>query len=135
MFIWWGFYSSIIFCGTLAITWLFHYTIVIPQTIIVSEDDEDPSGFRAAVVSVGMFGVLSEITLHVDRAFNLKERRTPQTLDFCLENLDSLVNGHQYVKFWVEFYNNFCVVYETDKTDEAIGGNPGMIESFLTVIA
>ena len=80
-----------------------------------------------------MFGVLSEITLHVDHAFNLKEKRTPQTLDFCLKNLDSLVNDHQYVKFWVEFYNNFCVVYETNRTDEAIGGNPGMLESFLTV--
>ena len=100
----------------------------------MSEDDDDPSDFRAAVVSVGTFGVLSEITLRVDRAFNLKERRTPQTLDFCLDNLDPLVNGHRYVKFWVEFYNNFCVVYETDKTDEAVGGNPGMIESFLTVI-
>ena len=99
----------------------------------MSEDDQDPSDFRAAVVSVGMFGVLSEITLRVDRAFKLKERRAPQTLDYCLENLDSLVNGHQYVKFWVEFYNNFCVVYETDKTDEAISDRPGMIESFLTV--
>lgn len=61
-----------------------------------------------------MFGVLSEITLRVDCVFNLKERRIPQTLDFCLENLDSLVNGHQYVKFWVKFYSNLCVVYETD---------------------
>ncbi len=80
-----------------------------------------------------MFGVLSEITLRVDHAFNLKERRTPKTLKYCLDHLDWLVNSHQYVKFWVEFYNNFCVVYETNRTDEAIGDNPGMIESFLTV--
>ena len=99
----------------------------------MSEDDQDPSDFKAAVVSIGMFGVLSEITLRVDRAFNLKERRTPQTLDYCLENLDSIVNSHRYVKFWVEFYNNFCLVYETDKTDEAVRDRPGMIESFLTV--
>ena len=85
------------------------------------------------MVSVGMFGVLSEITLHVDKAFKLKETRTPQTLDFCLENLDHLVNNHRYVKFWVEFYNNFCVVYQTDKTEDDIGRNPGRVESFLTV--
>ena len=80
-----------------------------------------------------MFGVLSEITLHVDKAFKLKEKRSPQTLDFCLENLDQLVNSHQYVKFWVEFYDNFCVVYQTDETTDDIGGNPGIVESFLTV--
>lgn len=80
-----------------------------------------------------MFGVLSEITLRVDKAFNLKEKRSPQTLDFCLENLDQLVNSHQYVKFWVEFYNNFCLVYQTGKTTDDVGGNPGIVESFLTV--
>ena len=85
------------------------------------------------MVSVGKFGVLSEITLRVDHAFNLKEKRTPQTLDFCLDHLDYLVNSHQYVKFWVEFYSNFCVVYETNRTDEDIGDNPGKIESFLMV--
>ena len=80
-----------------------------------------------------MFGVLSEITLHVDHAFNLKEKRTLQTLDFCLDNLNSLVENHQYAKFWVEFYNNFCVLYETDRTDEDVGDNPGMFESFMMV--
>ena len=77
--------------------------------------------------------MLSEITLRVDKSFNLMEQRTPQTLDYCLDNLDHLVKGHRYVKFWVEFYNNFCVVYQTDKTTEPLSGNPGMIESFLTV--
>lgn len=80
-----------------------------------------------------MFGVLSEITVRIDKAFNLKERRSPQTLDYCLENLNHLVESNKYVKFWVEFYNNFCVLYQTEKTDDPISGNPGMIQSFLTV--
>ena len=112
---------------------LVHIPSLAMQTITVREEDEDPSSFRAAVVSVGMFGILSEVTLRVDNAFNLKEIRSPQTLDYCLENLDELVNGHQYVKFWVEFYNNFCVLYQTNKSSDDLGGNPGMIESFLTV--
>lgn len=80
-----------------------------------------------------MFGVMSEITIKVANAFNLKEVRSPHTLDYCLGNLNTLVEGHEYTKFWVEFYNNFCAVYQTEKTNEDISGNPGMIESYLTV--
>lgn len=103
------------------------------KTITLSESDEDPSRFRAAVVSIGMFGVLSEITLRVDNAFDLKEIRSPHTLDECLENLDEQVQGHTYVKWWVDFHNNFCALYQTETTAEPRSGNPGMIESFLVV--
>lgn len=100
---------------------------------MLSEDDEDPSRFRAAVVSIGMFGVLSEITIQVATAFNLKEIRTPYTLQECLDRLDELVKGHTYVKMWVEFYNDFCALYQTERTTEPRTGNPGRIESYLMV--
>ena len=99
----------------------------------LSEDDEDPSRFRAAVVSIGLYGVLSEITIRVEKAFNLKEIRSPHTLDECLSNLDELVRGHTFVKMWVEFYHNFCALYQTEITTEELTGNPGMLESFLMV--
>ena len=113
--------------------WSLIHTIEHTQTVVVSSDDDDPTNFKAAVVSIGMYGVLSEITLRVDYAFNLREIRSPKTLDYCLENLDSLVNGHTHVKFWVEFYNNFCVLYQTNKTEENHRDNPGWFESFVTV--
>lgn len=80
-----------------------------------------------------MFGVLSEITIRVSKAFNLREIRTAYTLDECLRNLTELVEGHEYVKMWVDFYNNFCALYQTERTTDPITGNPGRIESFLMV--
>lgn len=103
------------------------------QTIVLSEDDEDPSKFRAATVSIGMFGVLSEITIRVAKAFNLKETRSPHTLDKCLDNLDDLVKGHKYVKMWVDFHNDFCALYQTEETTEPLSGNPGRLQSYLMV--
>ena len=100
---------------------------------MLSEDDEDPSRFHAAAVSIGTFGVLSEITIRVANAFNLKEVRTPYTLDECLSRLNEFVEGHTYTKMWVEFYNNFCALYQTENTTEPTSGNPGMLESYLMV--
>ena len=80
-----------------------------------------------------MFGVLSEITIRVSKAFNLKEVRTPHTLEECLSNLTELVEGHTYVKMWVDFHNNFCALYQTEHTNETITEGPGKIESYLMV--
>lgn len=100
-------------------------------------EDSNTKLFRAAQVSIGMFGVLSEITVRVKSKFKLKEIRTKQTLDDCLRNLDKLVHGnHKYVKMWVEFYNNFCVLFETHETNEDITDIPwplGLIMSYVTV--
>ena len=80
-----------------------------------------------------MFGVISEVTLKVQKKFKLKEIRTHHTLNYCLDNMDSLVNGdHKYVKMWVEFNNNFYVLYQTSETDEEITHIP-TLEGFLTV--
>ena len=89
--------------------------------------------FKAAQVSIGMFGILSEVTLRVRSKFNLKEIRTSRTLTYCLNNLDTLVQGdHKYVKMWVEFYNDFCVLYQTEETNEEIKPLPWWL-GYLTV--
>ena len=103
------------------------------QIVTLSEDDGDK--FKAAQVSVGMFGILIEVTLRVEEKFFLREVRTHHSLKYCLENMDNLVKegGHQHVKMWVEFYNDFCVLYQTNKTSDTNEETPGYLSSFLTV--
>lgn len=82
-----------------------------------------------------MFGVLTEVTLKVDHAFNLEEFRTHTTIDDCLEHLEDIVEDgcFQYVKFRVEFYNNLCVVYRTRRTTLSVKDPPSDLLAFLTV--
>ena len=102
--------------------------------MVTVTEDSNAELFKAAQVSIGMFGILSEVTLKVRSKFNLKEIRTSQTLTYCLNNLDTLVQGdHKYVKMWVEFYNDFCVLYQTEETsDDDITHLPWWL-SYLTV--
>ena len=73
------------------------------------------------------------MTIKVKRQFNLEEFRTPNTLEYCLDNIDDLVNGHKYVKFWVEFYNDFCALYQTNETTEQQLNPPTRFEKFIMV--
>ena len=99
----------------------------------LSANDNNTDLFKAAQVSIGMFGVISEVTLKVQKKFKLKEIRTHHKLNYCLDHMDSLVKGdHKYVKMWVEFNNNFCVLYQTSETDEEITRIP-TLEGFLIV--
>ena len=89
--------------------------------MVTVTEDSNAELFKAAQVSIGMFGILSEVTLRVRSRFHLKEIRTSQTLTHCLNNLDTLVQGdHKYVKMWVEFYNDLCVLYQTEESNDDI---------------
>ena len=49
----------------------------LAQVLVLSEVD-DPDLFKAAVVSVGLLGVVTQVTLRIVPAFNLHE-----TLEVC----------------------------------------------------
>ena len=105
----------------------------------VTAEDSDTKQFRAAQISIGMFGVISQVTLRVQEKFKLKEFRSRRTLDYCLSNLDNLVRGdHKYVKMWIEFYNDFCLLYQTDATEDEITPLPWWLPhltvSYITII-
>ena len=102
------------------------------QVIELTEADDD---FKAAQVSIGLLGVITEVTFSVRKKFLLEEIRTHHTLSECLKNLDDLVlsGEYEYPKIWVEFFNDFCIRYQTRVTNKQIFGNPGPVISFLTV--
>ena len=111
-----------------------HYcAYIFLQIVTVSDDDGDR--FKAAQVNIGMFGILSKVTLRVEEKYFLREIRTHHSLTYCLENMHKLVkeDGYSYVKMWVEFYNDFCVLYQTNKTSVEKEETPGCLQSFLTV--
>ena len=105
------------------------------QVHVLSETDDNVDDFRAAQVSIGLLGVVTEVTVRVKRKFHLEENRTHHTLTDCLKDLDELVHrsGYQYFKMWVEFYNDYCIRFQTRETDKQITGRPPRLISFLTV--
>ncbi len=61
----------------------------------------DPDGLRAARVSLGALGVVSEVTLRTVPLFTLHRRDAPRGLHETVDRLDELADGADHFEFWV----------------------------------
>lgn len=75
-------------------------------------------------MSLGLLGVVTEVTLQCVDAFNLKESRTSHPLSYCLEHLPVLATGADHVKFWIEFNSETCYVFSANKTHKEPRDSP-----------
>ena len=91
--------------------------------------DNSDERFRALQVCIGMCGVITEVTLKVEPEYRLSELRSGHTL---INELDTLSKGER-VKYWVDFHNNACNVFNTSKTTEEPKDFICSIVSYVTV--
>ncbi|APG83179.1 D-arabinono-1,4-lactone oxidase [Sinorhizobium americanum] len=74
--------------------------LVQPDGSILVVDETTPDLLEAARVSVGMLGVISEITLQVMDSYNLHERLWRCDFDECMEQHDELAAKHRHFGFF-----------------------------------
>lgn len=101
------------------------------EVMAASEDDEDQSLFHALQVSIGMLGIITEVTLHVEKAYLLEESRTYYPLDYCLDHLHEIAYK-PLSKTWLDFHNDFCVLFVTKRTSNPIGSDASYVRTELT---
>lgn len=74
--------------------------LVQPDGSILAIDDTQPDMLDAARVSIGMLGVISEITLQVMDSYNLHEKLWRCTFEECMERHDDLAASHRHFGFF-----------------------------------
>ncbi|KSV68691.1 FAD-dependent oxidoreductase [Sinorhizobium sp. GW3] len=101
--------------------------LVQPDGSILVVDETTPDLLEAARVSVGMLGVISEITLQAMQSYNLHEKLWRCTFDEMIEQHDELAAKHRHFGFfWCpvpESRHCYCLpdtasVSTTDKTSD-----------------
>lgn len=81
---------------------------------------DDGEDFRAAQVSLGALGVVTELTLDVEPAYDLCLRRRTLPLDTVLDNVEAFHDAHrQWEFFWFPHTDRALV-----KTFDAVGESP-----------
>jgi L-gulonolactone oxidase len=74
--------------------------LVTGDGAVVEVDGGDPEALRAARVSVGALGVVTELTLRCVPSFTLEGVDAPRPLDDVLASLDELVDGNDHFEFF-----------------------------------
>ena len=98
-------------------------------TLVVSLEMVTPGGevkvvhkgddmFDAVVVSLGLLGVVTQITFQAESAFSLKEVTKATTLQQCINQFDDLMESHEYTRLWIDLISSTCLVIIADKVSD-----------------
>lgn len=75
-------------------------------------------------MSIGLFGVITEVTLQCEDIFNLRETLVPQSIEQCLNEMPTVVKRSEHVKFWIEYHSDTCAIFSANRTSEKPRDNP-----------
>jgi FAD-linked oxidoreductase len=81
-------------------------------------EEGDPR-LPAARVSFGALGVITEVTLRVQRAFRVAETQVPMTFDAAVRALDTLPSEVEWGKFWWLPHTDDALIFRGERTTEA----------------
>ncbi|MBZ0270448.1 FAD-binding protein [bacterium] len=98
-------------------------TIVTGDGEIVRIDESDGELLHAAACSLGLFGVVSEVTMECVPAFNVHCVEEMLTVDEVLANLDAYVRDNEHFKFWCLPHTDYALVFRQNRTDEKPRGH------------
>ena len=74
--------------------------LVTASEEVLQVDETTPDLLRAAKVSVGMLGVVTQVTLSVTDAYDLFEQQKLMVLEDVLDEWDALFEGHRHFSFF-----------------------------------
>jgi len=104
---------------------------VITSSGEVMEIDETSAYLNAFRVSLGVLGIISEITLQCSDAFNLREESGPVWFDEALEQLPELLQRNDHVKLWWFPHVRRLMLYRYNRAEKMIIPRASVYSSFL----
>ena len=87
--------------------------------------------FRAAPVSMGLLGVITEVTFQCEPTFNLEETITTASFSDCIGNLRQLAYSAEHTRVWFEFWSRSCAYLQANRTKAKIRDRPNHLVAAL----
>ncbi|XP_070200311.1 L-gulonolactone oxidase-like [Littorina saxatilis] len=87
------------------------------EVIHISKEDNSEL-MPAAVLSLGALGIILNVTLQCEPAFNLLQKQNPGTLKDVIENLDVYVTASDHFRFFWFPYTDNVICYHASRTKQ-----------------
>ncbi|KAJ3417200.1 hypothetical protein HDV05_006406 [Chytridiales sp. JEL 0842] len=91
---------------------------------VLSRDDADPQPFLHALCSLGCLGVIVDVTLKVEKAFNLKFEQRPLLFNEMMEKWEEEVNSAEHTRFWWFPHTEDCIVWKASRVEDKVNPPP-----------
>ncbi|HEU5433132.1 MAG TPA: D-arabinono-1,4-lactone oxidase, partial [Thermomicrobiales bacterium] len=108
-----------------------------PEGDLVTIDGRTPERLRAASLSLGLFGVMTRLTLATVPAYKLRGRTRALPFDACLDGFLAEETARRTAEFWWLPAHDRCVLKTFDDTDAPVDRPetpeypPGTLERYL----
>ena len=90
-----------------------------PLKIVEASPDKNSDVFYGGLVSIGLFGIITEVTLQCQDTFNLHEVLAPrQSIEQCLSEMPVVTKRSAHVKYWIVIHSDTCSVFSANHTSE-----------------
>jgi L-gulonolactone oxidase len=101
--------------------------------VVELDEASDPEGWRAARVSVGALGIVTEVTLQAVPAFNLHAREAAEPLEDVLDSLDDLADSNEHFEFFVFPHAGNALTKRNARSEDAPNA-PGPVAAYVNDI-
>ena len=91
--------------------------------VVECSREQDADLFHAAAVSLGMLGIVTQVSLQNVPAFRLHERVYVQSLDSLLPEIDTLARQHRNFELWAFPASRQAIVKTMDLTEQPPSGD------------
>jgi len=96
-----GTHGSGVTLGSIATQVMSLRLLTVNGDIITCSETENREIFKMAQVSIGLLGIITQVTLQCDHAYTLDYQWYASPLDDVLSNLDSLKQNRNFEFFWI----------------------------------
>ena len=87
--------------------------------------------FRAAPVSMGLLGVITEVTFQCEPTFNVEETTTTPPFSECVDNLRQMAYSAEHARVWLELWSRSCAYLQANRTKKKARDNPNRLVAAL----
>ncbi|MEZ5553187.1 MAG: D-arabinono-1,4-lactone oxidase [Pseudomonadales bacterium] len=92
--------------------------------VVEVTEEEDGDLFRAACVSVGALGIITEVEMQNRSAYRLKARNWAQRTEEVLEDFEASAARHRHFEMFPLTHSDYALVLAIDETDEPVNNPP-----------
>lgn len=81
---------------------------------------ERPDIFRAALLSLGKIGIITQVTLRLCPSYTIKLKQEVISFDTLLRNWNTIWLDSEFIRIWWFPYTDSCVCWRASKSDEPL---------------
>lgn len=81
---------------------------------------ESPEIFRAALLSLGKIGIITQVTLRTCPSYTIKSKQEMIKFDTLLSNWDNLWLDSEFIRIWWFPYSGNCICWRASKSDDPL---------------